>query len=327
MTVISVDFFMNLPHEAVTKWLQNAALAIVSSLTLFELVMGKGSKCEVNLARLLLETRVGISLDLETPFQQARSGIPWVRISTTLALICYVISVLIEHKQSMKNFSFSKIRQLSCNLLTRTAQVGQDPEQGQDHAAARVDTIGPASSLVSSPSPPLTSNPAVPTVFVVGMPKVIQVAPYQASPSRAISPSDQKVTSLQQRKGSRGEASQVCETLPYTQDHPVPTENPEPTFVLHPNNLEGRAQGQAQSNRDTSWKVTFLFGILASIICLIVTITDMKNGVAVGGFVRVNILANYCLPFYWVMVVEECYLVSRRIVRTWLADYWSSYFV
>ena len=80
------------------------------------------------------------------------------------------------------------------------------------------------------------------------------------------------------------------------------------------------------SAQETSWKASFLIAIFSFTLGFIFTIVDMKNGVAIGVVERLNILAHYCLPFYWVILVDECYLVSKRIVRTWLAEYCSIYF-
>ena len=80
------------------------------------------------------------------------------------------------------------------------------------------------------------------------------------------------------------------------------------------------------SAQETSWKASFLIAIFSFTLGFIFTIVDMKNGVAIGVVERLNILAHYCLPFYWVILVDECYLVSKRTVRTWLAEYCSIYF-
>ena len=69
-----------------------------------------------------------------------------------------------------------------------------------------------------------------------------------------------------------------------------------------------------------------MIAILAFIGCFIFILSDVKKGLAFGVIERLTILSCYCLPFYWVLLVEECYLVSKRIVRTWLADYCSIYF-
>ena len=120
------------------------------------------------------------------------------------------------------------------------------------------------------------------------------------------------------------------------QDRPVSTELPETTSVLlSPSDLEGRAQDQVnidnaqlqgsashqeESPQDMTWKVSFLLGILAFILCLLFTLADMTNGLAVGLFARIGIFSFHCLPFYWVILVDDCFLVSQRILKTWLAD-------
>ena len=315
MTVISIDSFMNLQHEAVTKWLNKAAFAIVSAITVFELIIGHGLICQANVASLLVETRLGIKVGEQ--LKSAGSGIRWARLLIVLAFICYLISVLVENTHKLKNFLLNKVRKLVHKLSRNTSQVTQDPEHGEetesrpDTTQARVEAIGldePARSLMPSIPPPMISTPVVTTVLK-GTPRIIQVAAYQPSSSLELSASSPEVATNAVISPSNFEAR-----MPHSQAR-MDTEQ-----------AEGNGEPPGKSRQETSWKISFLLGIIAFILCLIFAIADMKNGLAVSVSVRLGIIAYYCLPFYWVILVEECYQVSKRIARTWIAEHLCIYY-
>ena len=313
MTVVSIDSFMNLEHESVTKWFHKATLAIVSTITVFELIMGHGPICQAKVVSLLLETRLGIRVGEQ--LKATGSGIRWARILIALAFICYLISVLVENKHKLKNSLLNKVRQLVHKLSMRTSQVTQDPEHGEeiesmpDNTQARVAIIGldkPVSSLMASVPTTLIPKPAVTTVFD-GTPRIIQVAAYQ--PSSSLEPP---------ASGPEGATTSVFS--------PSNLEGMKPQARLGTEQMGGNGERPGESRQETSWKISFLLGIISFILCLLFAIADMKNGLAVAVSARLTIIAYYCLPFYWVILVEECYQVSKRIARTWLAEYLSIYY-
>ena len=88
----------------------------------------------------------------------------------------------------------------------------------------------------------------------------------------------------------------------------------------------GNGKQPGESSQESLWKSSFLIAILAFSLCFIFTILDMQNGLAIAVVERLLRLNYYCMPFYWVILVDECFFVSKRILRTWLADYFSIYF-
>ena len=81
-----------------------------------------------------------------------------------------------------------------------------------------------------------------------------------------------------------------------------------------------------ESSQEILWKASFLVVIFSFTLVFIINIVDIKNELAINLAERLNILIHYCLPFYWVILVDECFFVSKRLVRTWLAEYCSIYF-
>ena len=116
---------------------------------------------------------------------------------------------------------------------------------------------------------------------------------------------------------------------------PVQAEHQDPTLVapscltedhLNVAQLQDSIEQPEESFQITSWKASFLIVTLTCTLGFICILADMRNGLAVGVLERLLILAYYCLPFYSVILVEECFLVSKRIVRTWLSDHFAIYF-
>ena len=164
----------------------------------------------------------------------------------------------------------------------------------------------------------------------------------QQEPKSVVSPSCQEDTRVMQESVSQSEKSfPRLETFSYSGDPatsaaghsdsasvlPVPQEET-PETENYSNGAQPHESGEqpGESSQENSWKASFMIAILAFIGCFIFILSDVKKGLAFGVIERLTILSCYCLPFYWVLLVEECYLVSKRIVRTWLADYCSIYF-
>ena len=314
---------------------------IVFMVTICELIIGRGSICRADYARVRLQTRSGSRLHLGEAFKNSGSGIPWIRIIIALALICYLFSVLVENKHNFEDLLLHKVRPFAYRVFKGPSQVSQDPEHGEESQASSgtTEARGPVIGTHGSTNPSVStvshqiSNPTAPTAWE--LPSIIQVADYRPSSSHVLSHYGQEVESVQDGRGSHSENPPLtlemmsCPQL-------ASTEVQEATSVLlSPSDLEGRARDQAnmdtaqlqgsgehlgESPQDMSWKVSFLLGILAFILCLLFTLADMTDGLAAGLFARIGTFSFHCLPFYWVILVDDCFLVTKRIVRTWLAD-------
>ena len=367
MTVISIDSFMNLQHDEVVKKLDIAAVAIVSVITLFELIISQGIYCKAPYATFLLATRVGTTSDLQEPFKTSGTGIPWNPSLVTVAVIVYLVSVLVENRENIKKYSLDTVLQILPKLPKRTSQIEQDPEQGEElqSASSTVEARRAVTFVLDRPlSFPTNSGRSQ---EVARLSEIIQVAAYKPSTSpeepsvcgedtsetrtsssrheamacskdrpapsetqdsTSVAPFCQEDIRVQQEVVTRPEKLfPRCETLACHEERPGNTENL--VSVLHPT-TEGHSNTtptpEGESAQETSWKASFLIVFFSFMIGFIFILADMKNGLAIGVFERLLILAYYCLPFYWVLLVEECYLVSKRIFRSSLADYFSIYF-
>ena len=348
MTVISIDSFMNLQHDVIVAKLDIAAVFIVSGITILELILGHGKFCTAPFATVLLETRIGPTAGLEIPFKTSGSGLPWYSILVALALLVYLISVLVENKEYLRNFSLDTVWNFIPKLSMRTSQINQDPEQGEElqspprTAGAKVSQSFGLDNLVSIPPNLNLTGPSE----TVGLARIIQVAAYRPSVSPQVLSVHEEVASQagrnRQETMSQSEKSfPRLETFSYSGDQTasatevsdsatvVPVSQEEIPQTDDGSNVVQRHTSREQpgeSDPETAWRASFLIVILAFIGCLIFILADMKNGQAPFVIERIIILSYYCLPFYWVILVEECYLVSKRIIRTWLADYFSIYF-
>ena len=290
---------MNLQHNKVVRKLDIAAFVIVSVITLIELIISHGIFCQSQFAMYLLATRVGITLDLDVPFKTSGSKIPWNPILVTLAVIVYIISVLVENKDHIKDFL--------PKLSNRTSQINQAPEELQ--SISRTTEAQLSQSVIDEPAPsPLISNPEDPQVQV-GLPRIFQVAAYHPSAlSQGLSVNEEVELQPEHQETFSVAPSSLTEDrlnvaqLPDNGEHPV------------------------ESFQETPWKAYFLIASLTFTLGFISIVVDMKNGLAVGVMEKLLILAYYCLPFYLVILIDECFLVSKRIVRTWLSDHFAIYF-
>ena len=356
---------MNLQHDEVVKKLDIAAVLIVSVITIFELIVSHGIYCKAPYATFLLATRVGTRLDQQEPFKTSGSGISWNPILVTLAVIVYLISVLLKNKKNIKNCLLNTVLQILPKLCKRSSQIKLDPEQGKlqftsSTAGARgALSIGldrPLSSPIDSAGSPEVTMLSKIIQVAAYKPSTLQEvhsvceedesqtgrsslrheamscsedepAPLKTEESMYVVPSSKAERRVAQKGVTQPETSILsCETLTCHGDQPVHTNNL--ASVLHPSTEDHSIIAQPQvkeSAQEISWKVSFIIVFFSFLIGFIFILADMKNGLAVGVFERLIIFAYYCLPFYWVILVEECYLVSKRIVRSWLSENFSIY--
>ena len=174
---MSIDSFLNLQHDEFVKKFDVAAVVIVAVITIFELIMGNGTFCQASGAIILLATRVGTPLSLEEPFKASGSGLPWYRIVVTMATLCYLITVLLENKEHLQNFSLKDtVRE---KIFKRTSRINQDPEQGEELQSRRAElSVSQNTDLDRSVLSPVNSNPAAPPEEEA-LPVILQVAAYQ----------------------------------------------------------------------------------------------------------------------------------------------------
>ena len=74
--------------------------------------------------------------------------------------------------------------------------------------------------------------------------------------------------------------------------------------------------------KDQSSKMSFAFLVLIAIVIIVYTVFGQKSFKVLYILTR---LVFQCLPMYWVLMVDECYELSRRRIKTWLADIFQMY--
>ena len=81
-----------------------------------------------------------------------------------------------------------------------------------------------------------------------------------------------------------------------------------------------------------SWKKTFQdltefsTGLIVFIIIMIVIFMDSRSSVLAQVVRKGFEYVLKCVPMYWVLIVDDCYLISLRKTKTFLAERFQIYF-
>ena len=346
MMVTNIDFFINLQHEVVVRRLYLASCPLVSVLAIIEVVRAHGTYCQADMAILLFSTRLGLPDKISDVLQT--TVFPWAKSLALLALLCYLLSLVIQNTDQLKKLN---LKIASCKTTRNTIHPECPPKSRNTPGTTRAQTSGLNNdiSLISIESPPppvLPNHEAFTRDETLYRPTPVPSHPSPAEQSDAVVRRQQRpvvldVAAFQLQLPSISSIDEVARLVQPTPPN-APSTVPSPPSVELEEALGGRQepvvldvptlQGAAcdplpniEAKKEKNWKMSFFLGFFVSFMTLLIIFVGVRTRLVVEIMSKLYLLCFFCLPAYWVLIIEDCYAVAKRKTKVWLAAYFNIY--
>ena len=361
LLVSQTEVFINLDHEATTTKLGITTVLLVIVNTVAELLY-KGTTCNVKISMLISKTVLKVELEegIFTPVKEEPFSFLIVFLITSIAIICYLVTFVIQLMRKYNNLTRKGIWQLfkqkSEEIPVNEIELDQIrsrpilmpiPELRGQHdtfcGISPVNRLGNPSGLDSSDIQISSIQTAIP--------QIIHVIPMQPSTSTTHfnepstlntqiqepltyntyftepSPSTKQFTEVEEDGTARGiihsqptglvqlGASRLPAILPNLEEVSPPVAVP--LVPSPPANLTWRKMIPV-----TEFSAVLVF----LIICMIIILMDSKSSILTQVVHKGFEYVLKCLPMYWVLIIDDCYLKSMRITKAFLAERFQIFF-
>ena len=351
MMVTNIDFFINLQHEVVVRRLLLTSCALVPFLVIVEVVRAQGTYCQADMAILLFATRLGLPDRISDTLQT--TVLPWAKSLALSALLCYLLSLVIQNKDQLKRLL--KIASCKSSRTIIHPERQQETKSRNIHGTTRAQIYGLNNDIslisIESPSPPILRNHGAFTRDdYLYQPTSVQSHASPVPQSEAVVRGRQRpavldVTAFQLQLPSISSNDEVPRLVKGVQANPSSTPSPGPSqpsakligapigrrepVVLDEPALQSAAAYDPLPNREAkkekNWKMSFFLGFFISFMTLLIIIVGVRTRLVVEIMSKLYLLCFFCLPAYWVLMIDDCYAVAKRKTKVWLAHCFNIY--
>ena len=338
MMVVKMDVFVNLNHETIVTRLNIISCIIMVFIVGFEYLL-EGTICKPETSSAFLTFWVGFPVnatDLITSERMPSPSAPLALVTISIAIGCYALSFLfkeiqnnIQHNRERydlhnsspiaiissifgKNGENNRVSDFSEPLHSEIVKI--EPGMlylGEHQPSQRKDLPILPDQVEGSPASEAREGKSVEDALLTSIRKSSDATIHILQQPK------QRITSVAQDRYSGGPSTIGQTDIPIQQHQ-----------VMRSQDVSTPSSGQDQilaSNvqhfmQKMFLKISFTTGIAFFIFLLVSKITKMQSSWALLIISRIIIYVYDCLPMYWLLMIEECFNLSCRRSKAFLAE-------